>query len=276
MELSCTSFSFPLLSFEDAVRLIALIDLPNVDVGAHQGGPHVQPAEVEEDPQGVAERIRRATCQAGLGVSDFFATFGDGFRDRPANSLSAAEREANVRRFRAMVQTSRAIGAKGITLLPGVIWDEIGPARSFDVAVTEFRRLLPIAHDAGLRLSVEAHLESVIEPPERALAFVQAVPGVQLTLDYSHFIANGYEMADVDPLVGYAGHVHARQARRGFLQAGHRDGTLDFPRIVAKLKAAGYREDVCIEYTWQEWRGTNNVDVLMETVLLRDLLRPLL
>ncbi len=276
MELSCTSFSFPLLSFEDAARVIALIDLPLVDVGAHQGGPHVQPAEVEEDPQGVAERIRRATGEAGLRVSDFFATFGDGFRDRPANSLSAAEREANLRRFRAMVETSRAIGAKGITLLPGVIWDEVGPDRSLDVAAAEFRRLVPIAHDAGLRLSVEAHLESVIEQPERALAFVQAAPGIQLTLDYSHFIANGYEMADVDPLVPYAGHAHARQARRGFLQAGHRDGTLDFPLIVGKLKAAGYDEDICIEYTWQEWRGTNNVDVLMESVLLRDLLRPLL
>jgi sugar phosphate isomerase/epimerase len=276
MELTCTSFSFPLLSFEDSARVIALMGIPKLDVGAHQGGPHIQPAEVEESPRAVAERIRRAVGEAGLGVSDFFATFGDGFRDRPVNSLNPAEREANLRRFRAIVQVSKSIGAKGITILPGVVWDELGPEESFEIAVRQLRQLLPVAHDAGLRLSVEAHLESVVEPPDRALALMEAVPGLQLTLDYSHFIANGYQPEDVHPLVKHAGHFHARQARRGFLQTGHRDGTLDFADIVPRLHAAGYKGDVCIEYTWQEWRGANNVDVLMESILLRDLLRPLL
>jgi len=276
MELSCTSGSFPLLSFEDAVRVIALIGVPNVDVWAHQGGCHIQPAEVEESPNAVAERVRRATREAGLRVSDFFATFGEGFRDRPVNSLNPAEREANFRRFRALVQVAKSIGAKGITLLPGVVWDEVGADESFEVAARQLRRLLPVAQQAGLRLSVEPHLESVVEPPERALALTEAVPGLRFTLDYSHFIANGYEPEDVHPLLRHAGHFHARQARRGFLQASHRDGTLDFPDIVARLHAAGYKGDVSIEYTWQEWRGANNVDVLMESILLRDLLRPLL
>ena len=171
---------------------------------------------------------------------------------------------------------SKSVGARGISLLPGVVWDEVGEGESLDVAVRQLRRLVPVAHDAGLRLSVEAHLESVAEPPERALALVQAVPGLQLTLDYSHFVANGYDAADVHPLLPHAGHFHARQARRGFLQTSSRDGAIDFPDVVARLHAVGYRGDVCIEYTWQDWRGANNVDVLMETILLRDVLRPLL
>jgi sugar phosphate isomerase/epimerase len=276
MELSCTSFSFPLLSFEDALKVIALIGLPRVDVGAHQGGCHIQPSEVEENPRGVAERIRKASGDAGLRISDFFATFGDGFRDRPVNSLNPAEREANLRRFQAIAQVSKSIGARGITILPGVVWDEVGPEQSFDVAVQQLRRLVPVAQDADLRLSVEAHLESVVEPPDRALALMEAVPGLQLTLDYSHFIANGLQPADVHPLLKHAGHFHARQARQGYLQASHRDGTLDFPDIVRRLHGVGYRGDICIEYTWQEWRGANNVDVLMESILLRDLLQPLI
>ncbi len=276
MELTCTSFSFPLLSFEDALKVIALLGIPSFDVGAHQGGCHIQPAEVEESPRAVADRIRRASAEAGLRVSDFFATFGDGFRDRPVNSLNPAEREANFRRFRALVQVSKDVGARGITLLPGVVWDEVGAERSFEIAARELRRLVPAARDAGLRLSVEAHLESVVEPPDRALALMEAVPGLQLTLDYSHFVALGYEPADVHPLLPHAGHFHARQARPGYLQANHRDGVLDFPDIVSRLHAAGYEGDICLEYTWQEWRGANNVDVLMESILLRDLLRPLL
>lgn len=273
MELTCTSFSFPLLSFADAARVIALIGIPNLDVGAHEGGCHVQPSEVEANPKAAIEVIRRAVGEAGLGVSDFFATFGEGFRDRPVNTPKPSEREANLRRFRAIVEVAKGIGAEGITLLPGVIWDELGPERSFELSVEELRRLVPIAQDVGLRLSVECHLESVAEPPARALELIQAVPGLKLTLDYSHFVANGYHPEDVHPLLPHAGHFHARQARDGFLQASQRDGALDFPDIVRRLKAASYPGDLCLEYTWQEWRGTNNVDVLSETILLRDQLR---
>lgn len=273
MELTCTSFSFPLLSFADAARVIALIGIPNLDVGAHEGGCHVQPSEVEANPKAAIEVIRRAVGEAGLGVSDFFATFGEGFRDRPVNTPKPSEREANLRCFRAIVEVAKGIGAEGITLLPGVIWDELGPERSFELSVEELRRLVPIAQDVGLRLSVECHLESVAEPPARALELIQAVPGLKLTLDYSHFVANGYHPEDVHPLLPHAGHFHARQARDGFLQASQRDGALDFPDIVRRLKAASYPGDLCLEYTWQEWRGTNNVDVLSETILLRDQLR---
>jgi sugar phosphate isomerase/epimerase len=273
MELTCTSLSFPLLTFAEAARVIALIGIPNLDVGAHEGGCHVQPSEVEANPGRVADEIRRAVDVAGLGVSDFFPTFGHGFRHRPVNAADPAEREANLGRLRAIISVCRDIGARGITLLPGVVWDELGPERSFDLAVGELRRLVPVVHDAGLRLSVECHLESIAEAPDKALALVQAVPGLKLTLDYSHFLAQGYQPADIHPLVPHAGHFHARQARDGLLQANHWEGTLNFPDIVARLKGANYPGDLCVEYTWQEWRGANNVDVLSESILMRDILK---
>lgn len=273
MELTCTSFSFPLLSFADAAKIIALIGVPNLDVGAHEGGCHFQPSAIEARPSEAAEQIRRVTVETGLGVSDFFPTFGEGFRARPVNTQDPAERAANRQRLRAIVAVCQQIGAKGITLLPGVIWEEIGPERSFELSVAELKNLLPIAHDAGLRLSVECHLESVAETPVRALELMQAVDGLQLTLDYSHFIANGCAPEEVHPLIPSTGHFHARQAANGYLQTSRSNGILDFDDIVERLKASGYRGDLCLEYTWQEWRGANNVDVLMESILLRDQLR---
>jgi sugar phosphate isomerase/epimerase len=270
MELTCTSFSFPKLSFAESLDVIKLLRIPNVDVGAHEGGPHIQPSAIEARPSEIGEEIKRETDRAGLGVSDFFPTFGNGFRDRPVNAPDSSTRDANLRRFRAIVQVCQAVGARGITLLPGVIWREIGPQRSFDLAAEELRRLVPVAHDAGLRLSVEAHLESVVEPPDHARALIDAVPGLQLTLDYSHFVANGFEPEDVHHLLPLAGHFHARQARNGALQSPRREGTLDFDDIMSRLIGTGYRGDVCVEYTWQEWRGCDNVDVLTESILLRD------
>lgn len=274
--LTCTSFSFPLLSFERSLQAIALLDLPRFDVGAHEGGPHIQPSAVEADPDAVADRIRRAAEAAELHPADFFPTFGHGFRDRPVNSPDPATRARNRDRFRGLVRCAAAIRATGITLLPGVIWDDLGQRGSFDLAVQALRELVPVAHDAGLRLSVEAHLESIAESPALAAELVERVPGLTLTLDYSHFVAGGHRPEAVHPLARHAGHVHVRQAAPGRLQAAQHNGTLDVVDIVGHLRDASYTGDICLEYTWQEWRDCREQDVISESILLRDLIRPLL
>ncbi len=72
------------------------------------------------------------------------------------------------------------------------------------------------------------------------------------------------------------GHFHARQGALGLLQAPDGEGTIDFADIVRRLREAGYDGYLCVEYTWQDWRGCNRLDVLSESVILRDRLRPLL
>ena len=276
MDITLSAFSFPLLSFEKALKLIALLDVPKFDVGLHGADAQITPDEAENDPVAVAERIRRAADVAGLRASDFFPTFGTGFRDRPVNTPDMSVRTSNVARFRAFARCARAIGAGGITLLPGVVWSDLGPDRSFDLAAAGLRALVPIAQDAGLRLSVEAHVESVAESPFLAQALVEAVPGLTLTLDYSHFVAGGYSPHDVHSLVPLAGHFHARQAGPGALQASAADGLLDFRSLLSRLRLSGYSGDVCIEYTWQAWRGCDRQDTVAESILMRDILREVL
>lgn len=273
MELTCTSFSFPLLPFETSLRQIALLDIPNVDLGAHADGTHLQPAEIEADPAGQADRVSRAVDAAGIGIADLFPTFGMGFRDRPVNTPDPEVRAANRRRFQAFVEFCKRTDCPGITLLPGVVWPELGQESSFELSRVALTELVEIGRSAGLRVSVEAHLESVVEQPEQALALVEAVPGLQLTLDYSHFIANGIPAERVHPLLPHAGHLHARQAAPGHLQRPRREGTIDFGDIVRRLKEIGYSGRICVEYTWQEWRGCNTEDVVSESVMLRDELR---
>ena len=273
MQLTCTSFSFPLLPFETSLRQIALLDIPFVDLGAHADGSHLQPGEIERDPLRQADLVTRAADAAGVGIADLFPTFGEGFRDRAVNSPDAETGRANRRRFEAFVEFCRRAECPGITLLPGIVWPDLGPERSFELARERLTQLVEIGRSAGLRLSVEAHLESVVEEPEQALALVEAVPGLQLTLDYSHFVAAGIDVERVHPLIPHAGHFHARQAAPGHLQRPHGAGTLDFGDIVRRLREASYSGRVCVEYTWQEWRGCNTEDVVSESVLLRDELR---
>lgn len=273
MDLTCTSFSFPLLTFERSLRQIALLEIGAVDLGAHLDGTHLSVEAIEADPQGEAERVKRAAEGAGLAIADLFPTFGRGFRDRPVNTPDPALQEANRRRFAALVEFCRLAGCPGMTLLPGVPWDDLGPERSFALSVAGLTEFVAIGREAGLRVSIEPHLESIVEEPERALALVEAVPGLQFTLDYSHFVAAGIDPARVHPLLPHAGHFHARQAAPGQLQSVRDEGTLDFPDLVRRLAAVGYDGYISVEYTWQEWRDCNRLDVVSESIMLRDELR---
>lgn len=272
--LTCVTFSFSALTFEQAVRLIALLELERVDVDCYMDSHHVPASEVAANPHAAAERIRRATADAGVGVSQLFFTFGRHFADRAANAPDDAIRCENERITRAMVLCARYCGAQGLTTLPGVVWPELGPERSLELAARALRPLVDIAGEAGLSLQVEPHLDSVADTPERARALVAQTPGLRLTLDYSHFLAGGDGPNDIHPLLPLAGHFHARHAARGHLQTQARDSELDFGDIYHRLMTCGYQGDICLEPTPGDgWGGAQAVDVVSEVVQLREVFR---
>jgi sugar phosphate isomerase/epimerase len=256
--------------------VIAALELPAVDVGALKGYAHLDPDDLEGDPAAIAARIRRAAASNGLLVSDLFPSFGAGFDDRPLNDPRAGVRAANRRRFLAFIDVARRCGSAGMTLLPGVIHDDLGPQGSLELSAEVFRDYVALATDAGLRLSFEGHMGSVAESPARALALMDLAPGLKITLDYSHFVALGYTESEIDPLMVRTGHFHFRQARPGRVQVGQAEGVLDPVQVVRRLQAAGYDGFFTIEYTWQDWEGCKNVDTIAETVLVRDQVRSLL
>ncbi|MBI3972490.1 MAG: hypothetical protein HY332_14515 [Chloroflexi bacterium] len=97
------------------------------------------------------------------------------------------------------------------------------------------------------------------------------MPGLQLTLDYAHFICLGYRQEEIDPLAAHAAHVHLRQAKPGALQAKLHQGTINFGALLGTLRSQGYRGYLALECVHQEYMDTLHDDVLTETVRLRDL-----
>lgn len=272
---TCVTFSFSALSFENAVRVISLLDLERVDVDCYASSNHVSSGQIRENPLAAAERIRRAVDAVGLEVSQLFFTFGQNFADGPANTPSPERRAENLAVARAMVACARACGARGLTTLPGVVWPELGSERSLDLAVLGLKPLVDVAASAGLPLNVEPHFDSVAETPERTVELVERVPGLSLTLDYSHFLGKGFGPEEVHPLLPLAKHFHARHAARHHLQTSRLETELDFADIYRRLVEVGYRGDICLEHTRAEdgWGGGKPVDVVTENLLLRDLFR---
>jgi sugar phosphate isomerase/epimerase len=104
---------------------------------------------------------------------------------------------------------------------------------------------------------------------DSALAFVNEVQGLTLTLDYGHFIYNGTSSQQVHGLAPYASHFHARSGGQGRLQTPLVENEIDFEGAIAALRRAGYRGTIALEYVWIDWNQCNRCDNVSETLLLR-------
>ncbi|MEP0844309.1 MAG: sugar phosphate isomerase/epimerase, partial [Phycisphaerae bacterium] len=156
---------------------------------------------------------------------------------------------------------------------PGVYFPGEPRGDSWSRACDELAWRVHYANGHGLVFGTEGHVGSLAPRPREVLRLVNAVPGLTLTLDYTHFTSQGIPDAAVEPLVPYASHFHTRGARKGRLQAAFDRNTIDYGRVVRLMKRAGYRGYFGVEYVWTDWQHCNEVDNLSETIRFRDFLR---
>ncbi|ADB50360.1 sugar phosphate isomerase/epimerase family protein [Conexibacter woesei] len=272
--LSCGDHTFRLLSLEQAARLIAMLDLQGMDVAASGGGDaHVRPEDVRTDVAGWAMTVRRCLSAAGLRPADVFLIPWTDFETLAPNSPDPDVRAESRALFGEMADFAARIGAPGITTLPGLHWPDESHRDSLHRAAEELTWRAQRAAAVELRFSIEAHVGSVCATPEAALDLLALASGVELTLDYSHFVAQGVEPERVHRLLGHARHVHVRGTRPDRLQCGLQHSTVDYGDVARRLCAGGYEGSIAIEYLWADWQHMNECDTVSETIVLRDLLR---
>ncbi len=272
MKLACADDTFRLLRPHRAVlELVAALGVEGVDVFLAGKRSIVRPEDVRGDIAGAAAAIRADVAAVGLAVSDVFVIPWPDLETMAPNHPDAAERERSHDLFRDMLELAVRLESPGLTLLPGIEWPE--DSGSFDRAVEELGRRAEEARREGLRFSVEPHVGSVVAAPERARQLAETAPGVELTLDYSHFVRQGMPEEAADVLIPFTRHVHVRGASERRVQESIRENTLDFERIVGALDAGGYDGYLTLEYVWLQWEHCHECDNLAESILLRDRLR---
>lgn len=271
IRLACADYTWPAVTHSLALDIIRGLGFAAVDIGFMAGRSHVRPEEVREDTAAWAGRIGER-CQArGLAVSDVFAQPAS-FEAMAVNHPDPAERERAAEFFRLSLEFARGLGSPGLTLLPGIVFADQTWEQSAQRAAAGLRWRVEQAGAAGLGLSVEPHIGSVIDTPARASALLDMVPGLTLTLDYGHFVAAGAAEETIEPLLGRARHVQCRGGGPRELQASMRTNRIDFGRMTGNLVAGGYTGYLACEYVWSEWQRCDEVDNLTETVALRDVL----
>jgi sugar phosphate isomerase/epimerase len=274
IRVSCADNTFRLVQpWESAVEMIRLLEIEAVDVCLMGNRSHIRPEDVRDDIPAAAARITRGLAERGLAVSDLFCIPWTDFERFAPNHPEAEEQERSRALFSDMLELAERIEAPGLTMLPGIDWPGESHGDSFDRAVEELADRAAQARARGVRFSIEPHFGSIAQQPTEARRLCEQAGGLELTLDYSHFVYQGFHEDEIEPLVAHARHFHARGARESRMQAALKDSVVDFERMIDAARAVGFEGDIGLEYLWIDWEHLNECDTVSETILLRDRLR---
>jgi len=273
LPLACADFTFPLLPHAQVLDLIAMLEFDGVDIGLFEGRSHLWPSKALAAPSRAGKELRRQLSERGLRCADVFLQMAPSFVPYAINHPQAARRRRARDWFLKTLEYATAGGARHVTTLPGVLFEDEPSADSWKRCCDELAWRVEQAKQSRIIFSVEAHVGSIAPRPKDALRMVQSVPGLTLTLDYTHFTRAGLPDSAVEPLVAHASHFHARGARRGRLQSSFQQNRIDYARVLRAMQKVKYQGYVGVEFVWVDWEHCNEVDNLSETILLRDFLR---
>jgi sugar phosphate isomerase/epimerase len=264
--IACHAWAFNDRPLEEAVATIARLGFQYIDLGS---GSHLNIDRAATQPGPEAAYIRALLEDYKLKLSDLYILLPY------INAPDPKQREEQFNLLERLIPFAIALGTPGITVSPGILHPD-GAEHSLARSLPALMRIVEIIEDTDIRLSFEAHMDSPITKPDITLKVLEAIPGLSLTLDYAHFIVQGYKLPDLLPLLPYTAHIHLRQAVKGRLQTPHEQGRLDLAKAWADLQAGNYSGTLTVEYmTTVGWHGMMALNIPQETVKTRDALRQL-
>lgn len=270
-EFSCADYTFPLLSRQQSLQLLRLLEFDFVDIGLFERSSCYVPSALQANPADFIRGVQHDLKSAQIRPSDLFLQIGLEPAQSSANDPDPAVRKRNREVFNNALELCTAIECRHLTGLPGV---EHGDTESdFSRAAEEAAWRLELCRKAGVAYSIEPHVGSICANTASTHHLLRQVEGLTLTLDYGHFICRGEESNAVHSLLPFASHIHARGGSPGHIQTSVADNTIDFEGMMAGLHSRHYAGRFALEYVWVDWQGCNLSDNLSETILLRQRLR---
>jgi sugar phosphate isomerase/epimerase len=266
MKLSVATWSFPLCTLSECAAVARALGIGALDVGYFYRSS-LDKEKLLREPEQYAAEITKTTGP----LANLYHLFGKSLADR--NLAGGAGIAENLRDFEAALRFCRGAGIATIFVLPGVVNAGQSRTDALNVSAERLNRMQERAIEAGIILTIEPHVHSYLESPPLVLELLDRVPGLRLTLDYAHFHCLGFSQEQIDVLAPYAAHIHLRQAKMGSLQSRLEHGTLNFPAILSTLRQSGYSGFLSLEYVHQDYMDTIHVDVLSETIKLRDVVQ---
>lgn len=254
MFVACSTLCFASRPLEAALRHMVELEFNKVELAIHEAGPHLRPSQIVANMDAVLHTIRNGPS---LTISALDIRFG--------------EDDADVRgkQFVAMCRFAKALTVAVLTIPAAPMGTPLG---------SEIGRLRSMADHAtaeGLVLSVLTESDTLTSDPKVAVELCEAVPGLGITLDPSHFINGPLQSDAFDEVYPYVQNVHFRDTGRkpGDFQVRVGQGEVEYGKAVAQLSRFGYERGLTVAI---HDRPDNTFDVELEVRKLKLLLESLL
>lgn len=257
MFVACSTLCFASEPLESALRWIAELEFDKYELAiVEEEGAHLRPSEVGDDPEAALLRLKRGPA---LVPSSLHVDFGPVNWDDPAA----------IKRFDGICRFAKGLGVAVLTTNAATAGTPI------DKETKRLASLVETAAREGLVIAPLTSRDSVFGDPVAALRLCQAVPGLGLTFDPSHYLLGGRKDSEVDPLFPFARNVHLRDTGKAAeeFQVRIGQGKLDYARVVNQLQRYGYKRSLTVAIFD---RPENQFDREVEVRKLRLLLETLL
>jgi sugar phosphate isomerase/epimerase len=241
VKIACSSGIRSTEPLDAACQLIAQLGFRYVDPLATEGW-HVKPSRLLTHAAQEADRVRTVLDRHGLECAAINLGFVHGF-----TTCTDIEHQTNLQVVKGACLLAQTLGTVVITISPGSTGDEDRQV-ILDRVAARLNQALAIATDAGMILALETHAGAIVVQPDAARALLARCPGLKLTYDPSHHIAEQIPVPETLDLLDRAAHVHLRNARAGHFQERMDRGALDMSWMVDQILASGYDATISIEY----------------------------
>jgi len=232
MNIACGSLCFTRRTFQRACADIARLGFTHIDIAVLQAWAHFDASALVDSLDDAIDVAKSALETSGLTPVALNASAG------------TSEVASEGTRLRAICGFAQALGVNIISYVAPV--EAVGLER----AIRRYSRLAEMAAECGVVLAIEAHARTMLERPDRAIEFCEALDGVYLTLDPSHMYAGANDGAAYEQLYPYVKHTHWRDSGNDWEQAQLPvgDGVVDFEAAITALQASGYDGSYAVEY----------------------------
>jgi sugar phosphate isomerase/epimerase len=229
MFVACNTLCFAREPMETALRQIVELEFDKFELSLVEDGQHIRLSEAGDDPDGALTRLRQGPS---LVPSSLYLDFGPVDWSDPQN----------YKRFEGLCRLAKLLSVAVITM------HACPRGTSID---DEIKRLTSLAGNAirkGLVPALLTHSETLTADPKVAVELCQAVPGLGLTLDPSHYLQGPSPEVDFDGVFPYVQNVQLRDTGTapGEFQVRVGQGKVDYARIVNMLQRHGYNRALTV------------------------------
>jgi len=229
MFVACSTLCFARETLETALRQIAELEFDKFELALIEDGQHMRPSEAGDNPEAALQRLRSgpslipSSLQIDFGVVDW--------------SLPVTRK-----RFDGLSRLAKLLSVAVLTI----------PAAPLGTPVVdEVKRLSSLVSNAtreGLVVALLTHAETLTADPQVAVELCQAVPGLGLTLDPSHYLQGPNPNVDYDIVFPYVQNVHLRDTGLvpGEFQVRVGQGQIEYARVVTQLQRYGYNRALTV------------------------------